>query len=109
MHLKKGDTVVVLSGREEDKGKTGEVTRVLPREGKAIVSGINVRTRHTKPSMTNPQGGKVTKEAPLPVGKLMVVCPACTKPTRIGHAFVADKKVRVCKRCKQHLPEKQGE
>ena len=107
MHLKKGDTVVVLSGRSEsdggNRGKTGEVTKVLPREGKAIVSGINVKTRHMKPSMANPQGGRIEREAPLPTSKLMVVCPACSKPTRIKHVQVEDHNVRACKKCGEQI------
>lgn len=109
MHLKKGDTVVVLSGREEDRGKTGEVTRVLPKEGKAIVAGINIRVRHLKPSMTNPQGGRIEREASLPVSKLMVVCPSCEKPSRLKHVLVEDKQVRACKRCGQQILDKVAE
>ena len=109
MHLKKGDTVMVLSGREQDRGKTGEVERVLIKEGKAIVSGINVKTRHTKPSMANPQGGRIERSAPLPASKLMVVCPACSKPTRIKHAVVEGRNVRACKKCGQQILTKNAE
>ncbi len=110
MHLKKGDTVVVLSGRSKDqggdRGKTGEVTKVLPKEGKAIVQGINVRTRHTKPSMANPQGGRIQSEMPVDTSKLMVVCPACSKPTRIKKVQVEGKNARACKRCNEQIPDK---
>ncbi|MBI6547137.1 MAG: 50S ribosomal protein L24 [Cyanobacteria bacterium NC_groundwater_1444_Ag_S-0.65um_54_12] len=106
MHLKKGDTVVVISGRKEDRGKTGEVTRTFPKEGKAIVAGINNKVRHTKPSMANPQGGRIEREAPLPVAKLMVVCQACNKPSRLKAMFVDNKKFRACKRCGEQIPEK---
>lgn len=110
MHLKKGDTVVVLSGRSKDqggdRGKTGEVTKVLPKEGKAIVAGINVRTRHQKPSMANPQGGRVTMEMPVDASRLMVVCPACSKPTRVKKVLVEGKNARACRRCNEQIPDK---
>ncbi len=103
MHLKKGDTVMVLSGKEQDRGKTGEVERVLIKEGKAIVTGINVKVRHTKPSMANPQGGRIERSAPLAASKLMVVCPACQKPTRIKHVMVEGRSVRACKKCGEQI------
>jgi large subunit ribosomal protein L24 len=109
MHLKKGDTVVVLSGRSQDqggdRGKTGEVTKVLPKEGKAIVQGVNVRTRHSKPSMTNPQGGRIQSEMPVEASRLMVVCPACSKPTRVKKVQVEGRNTRACRRCNEQLPE----
>jgi large subunit ribosomal protein L24 len=95
--IKKGDTVVVIAGK--DKGKTGEVSMVLPSDGKAIVSGINVVTRHVKPSMQNQQGGLVKKESPIHLCKLMPVDPSTGKPTRVGVKTLADgKRVRVAKR-----------
>jgi large subunit ribosomal protein L24 len=88
LHVKKGDTVVVLSGK--DKGKTGKV----------IVEGVNTVKRHTKPSQKLPQGGIVVKEAPLNSSKVMLVCSACDKPTRIKKSALASgKSVRVCKKC----------
>ena len=110
MHLRKGDTVVVLSGRSNekggDRGKSGEVTKVLLKDGKAIVSGVNIRTRHQKPSMANPQGGRIQSEYPIDASRLMVVCPACSKPTRVKIVKVENKNVRACRRCNEHLPEK---
>lgn len=101
-HLKKGDTVMVIAGK--DKGKTGEVTEVLPADHLAKVAGVNVITRHMKPSMANPQGGKVQLEKPLPTSKLMVVCPACTKPSRFKIVTLADgQRLRACKRCNEQL------
>ena len=95
--IKKGDTVVVIAGK--DKGKTGEVTLVMPVEGKAIVTGINVVTRHVKPSLQNQQGGLVKKETPIHLCKLMPVDPSTGKPTRVGVKTLADgKRVRVAKR-----------
>ena len=90
--IKKGDTVVVLSGK--DKGRTGEVVKALPKEGKVIVSGINVHARHRKPSQLNPQGGIERKEAPLHVSKVAIAT-ADGKPTRVRFEVRDGKKVRV--------------
>lgn len=97
LNVKKGDTVVVLSGK--DKGKQGEVLQALPKKGKVIVKDVNKVKRHTKPNQKAPQGGILVKEAPLHASKVMVVCPACNKPTRIAHKLVDGKNVRVCKKC----------
>ena len=97
LHVKKGDTVVVLSGK--DKGKQGKVITAMPKAGKVIVEGVNKVKRHSKPNLKVPQGGIITKEMPLHACKVQVVCPACNKPTRIGHKEVAGKNVRVCKKC----------
>ena len=91
--IRKGDTVVVLSGK--DKGRTGEVTRAMPKEGKVIVSGINVHARHRKPSQLNPQGGIERKEAPLHISKVAIADPKSGKPTRVRFETRDGKKVRV--------------
>jgi large subunit ribosomal protein L24 len=90
--IKKGDRVVVLSGK--DKGRTGEVTKAMPKEGKVIVSGINVHARHRKPSQLNPQGGIERKEAPLHISKVAIAT-ADGKPTRVRFEVRDGKKVRV--------------
>ena len=90
--IKKGDRVVVLSGK--DKGRTGEVTKAMPKEGKVIVSGINVHARHRKPSQINPQGGIERKEAPLHVSKVAIAT-ADGKPSRVRFEVREGKKVRV--------------
>jgi large subunit ribosomal protein L24 len=92
MKIKKGDRVVVLSGK--DKGKTGEVTRSLPKEGKVVVGGINVATRHRKPSQANPQGGLEKIEAPLHASKVAIAT-ADGKPTRVRFEVRDGTKVRV--------------
>ena len=94
--IKKGDKVVVLSGK--DKGKTGEVTKALPKEGKVIVSGVNVATRHKKPTQLNPQGGLERSEAPLHVSKVALADPSTGKPTRVRFEERDGKKVRVAVR-----------
>lgn len=98
MNVKTGDKVVVLSGK--DKGKEGLVIRALPAEGKVIVEGVAVVKKAVRPSAQNQQGGFVEKEAAIDVSNVMLVCPKCGKPTRVGHD-VDDKgdKVRVCKKC----------
>ena len=90
--IKKGDRVVVLSGK--DKGRTGEVVKAMPKDGKVIVSGINVHARHTKPSQVNPQGGIERKEAPLHVSKVAIAT-ADGKPSRVRFEVRDGKKVRV--------------
>ena len=82
LHIKKGDTVYVNSG--DSKGKTGRVLRVLVKEQRAIVEGVNMVTKSTKPNAKNPQGGFVKKEAPLHISNLNVLDPKTGKPTRIG-------------------------
>jgi large subunit ribosomal protein L24 len=91
--IRKGDTVVVLSGK--DKGKTGEVIRSMPKDMKVLVSGVNVAARHRKPTQTNPQGGIERKEAPLHVSKVAVADPKTGKPTRVRFEERDGKKVRV--------------
>ena len=90
--IRKGDRVVVLSGK--DKGKTGEVTRSVPKDGKVIVSGVNVHARHRKATQTNPQGGIERKEAPLHVSKVAIAT-ADGKPSRVRFEVRDGKKVRV--------------
>jgi large subunit ribosomal protein L24 len=92
--IKKGDAVVVLTGK--DKGRRGTVLKVLPTEGRVVVQGINMVQRHTRPSQTNPNGGIVNKEASLHVSNVALV-DANGKPTRVGFKIDGDKKVRVAK------------
>ncbi len=96
MHVKTGDTVVILSGK--DKGKQGKVLEVSPKENKVIVEGLNIATKHVKPRQMGQSGAIVSAEAPMYASKVMAVCPKCGKPTRVGHKIEADgTKSRVCK------------
>jgi large subunit ribosomal protein L24 len=96
--LKKDDTVFVISGK--DKGKRGKVESILLRPGRAIVAGVNVVKRHTKPNPRVMQAGIVEKNAPINLSKLMLVCTKCDKPTRIRTGVTPDgKKARFCKQC----------
>ena len=90
--IKKGDQVVVLSGK--DKGKTGEITKAMPKEGKVVVSGVNIATRHRKPSQTNPQGGLERREAPMHISKVAIATKD-GKPSRVRFETRDGKKVRV--------------
>ena len=94
--IRKGDKVVVISGR--DKGKTGEVVKSIPKDGKVVVSGVNIATRHRKPTQLNPQGGLERKEAPLHVSKVAIADPKTGKPSRIRFEMAGDKKVRIAVR-----------
>ena len=94
--IRKGDRVVVLSGK--DKGKRGEVTKAMPKDGKVVVSGVNVHARHAKPSQARPQGGIVRTEAPLHVSKVALEDPKTGKPTRVRFETRDGRKVRVAAR-----------
>ena len=97
MNVKKGDTVIVLSGK--DKGKKGKVESTVPSESKVVVEGVNMVTCHTKPRRQGEEGGIVRREAPLYASKVQVVCPKCGKGTRVAHKIEDGKKIRVCKHC----------
>ncbi|HIY52140.1 MAG TPA: 50S ribosomal protein L24 [Candidatus Olsenella avicola] len=98
MHVKTGDKVVVLSGK--DKGKEGTILRAKPAEGKVIVEGVAVAKKAVRPNAQNQQGGIIEQEAFIDASNVMLVCPTCGKPTRVGHDVDDEgKKVRVCKKC----------
>ena len=94
--IRKGDQVVVLSGK--DKGKHGEVTQAMPKFGKVVVSGVNIATRHVKPSQADPQGGLKRSEAPLHVSNVAIEDPKTGKPTRVRFEERDGKKVRIAVR-----------
>ncbi len=107
VHVKTGDTVVLRVGKPSDKYsdvekkvlRTGKVVAVSPKEGKVIVEGFKMITKHVKPTRVGQQGGIVKAESPIYACKVMLVCPKCGKPTRVGSAVEGDKKFRVCKKC----------
>ena len=102
MNIRKNDKVVVLSGR--DKGKQGEVLRAMPKEGKVVVQGVSVATKHQKARKQGEESSIIKVETPIYACKVMVVCPKCSKPTRRAHKVTADgKNVRVCKHCGAEL------
>jgi large subunit ribosomal protein L24 len=96
--IRKNDTVMVIAGR--DRGKTGKVLRVMPREGRVVVERLNIVKRHTKPRGAASPGGIVEKEAPIDLSNVMVMCDRCNAPVRIGIKLNADGgKSRICRRC----------
>ena len=100
LQVKTGDTVVVISG--VDKGKSGKIKQAMPKEGKIIVEGVAMVKKHQKPRGQGMQGGIIEQEAAIPACKVMLVCPKCKKPTRVGHTMTTGekaRKVRTCKKC----------
>lgn len=103
MKIKKGDQVIVTTGR--DKGKQGEVLRAMPKTNKVVVQGVNMVKRHTRPSQTS-AGGIISKEAPIDVSNVALIDPETGKPTRVGFTVVDGKKVRVAKKSGKVIAEK---
>ena len=102
MHVKKGDTVKVLSGK--DKGKQGKVLRSVPAKQRVVVEKVNMIKKAMRPTQQNPQGGITTMEAPIHVSNVMLVCPKCSTPTRVSHKREEiGRKVRVCKKCNKEI------
>ena len=101
LHIKKGDTVVVLSG--DDKGVQGEVIATSPEEGKVIVKGVNIIHKHVKPRREGETGGIVDAEGAIYASKVQIVCPKCSKGVRIAHKIENGKKTRVCAKCGAEL------
>lgn len=104
LHIKTGDTVKVLSGK--DKGKKGKVLSTMPNEGKVIVEGVSMASHHTKPRKQGDSGGILKKETPIYASKVMLVCQKCGSAARTGHKFLENgKKVRYCKKCNEMLDD----
>ena len=101
LHIKKGDTVYVNAGN--DKGKTGKVLSVIPDKDRAIVEGINMVSKHTKPNSKQPQGGIIRKEAGIHISNLQLIDPQSGKPTRAGYRFEDGKKIRYAKKSGEEI------
>lgn len=101
MHVKKGDKVMVISGK--DKGKTGVILAAFPKKNRVIVEGVNIVKKHAKPSQLNPQGGIISQEAPIHVSNVMPLDPKTNEPTRVGYQIVDGKKIRIVKKSGQPL------
>lgn len=101
MHVKKGDKVQVISGK--DKGKQGVILQALPKKNRVIVEGINIVKKHAKPSQANPQGGIIDMEAPIHVSNVMPLDPKSNEPTRVGYKIVDGEKVRIAKKSGEEL------
>ncbi|HSX41906.1 MAG TPA: 50S ribosomal protein L24 [Candidatus Saccharimonadales bacterium] len=104
--LKKGDKVLVITGR--DRNKTGVIERVFAKDGKVIVSGLNMVKKHLKRSQQNPQGGIIDKSLPLQISNVMLLDPASNKPTRVGFRVNGQEKVRISKVSKEPIITKEG-
>ena len=106
MKIKKGDTVVVISGEDKlvgDKTETHKVLQAMPASNRVIVEGVNMITRHTKPKKMGEPGGRIEKEAPIDASKVMLYCANCKKGVRVASKVVDGKKVRVCKKCGKEI------
>ena len=101
LHVKTGDMVIVVSG--DDKGKTGKVVEVSPKEGKVIVNGVNLVKKHVRPRPPQENGGIVEVEGAMYASKVQLYCEKCNKPTRAAHKMDGEKKVRVCTKCGAEL------
>ena len=107
MRVNKNDQVIVIAGN--NKGKKGKVLKVFPEKDQIIVEGVHFIKRHTRPSQKSPQCGVVEKEAPIHISNVMVICPKCSTPARLGSKMVIDEvksrknRVRVCKNCREML------
>ncbi|MBM7580779.1 50S ribosomal protein L24 [Jeotgalibacillus terrae] len=101
MHVKKGDKVMVISGK--DKGKTGTVLAANPKADRVIVEGVNIVKKHSKPSQMNPQGGISNMEAAIHVSNVMLIDPKTNEPTRVGYKVEDGKKVRIAKKSGESL------
>ena len=104
MKVKKNDNVVVLTGK--DKKKTGKVLEVMPKANKVVVEGVNVQSKSKKARSANETSQIIKKEGAIDASNVLVICPVCNKATRVAHAVIDDKKVRVCKKCGASLDSK---
>ncbi len=104
LNVKRGDTVVVLAGK--DNGKTGKILVSYPKKNRVLVEGVNIVTKAKKPKSAQEKGGIFKEEAPIDASNVMVICPVCGKATRVAHSIVDGKKSRVCKKCGASLDAK---
>jgi large subunit ribosomal protein L24 len=99
MKVKKGDNVLIIAGK--DKGRTGKITRALPKDAKILVEGINLKKKHVRPKREGEKGQVVDIPAALDISNVKVICPKCGKATRIGYEIKSEQKNRICKKCNQ--------
>jgi large subunit ribosomal protein L24 len=97
MKIRKGDTVLIISGK--DRGKTGKILRALPRENKIVVEGVNLRKKHKKPRRGGEKGQIIVLPAPISASNVKLICSKCAKATRVGYKITGDRKYRICKKC----------
>lgn len=97
LNVKKGDTVVVIAGK--DKGKTGKVLVAMPADNSVVVAGVNIISKHKKPRSAQDKGGIIKRENKIDASNVQIICGSCGKATRVGHSLDGDKKTRICKKC----------
>lgn len=106
MKIKKGDTVLIISGKY--RGKTGKVLKAFPKEMKILVEGVNIVKKHQKPKKEGEKGQIIEIPKPIPVSKAKLICPSCKKATRVGFKIFEEKgekiKIRICKKCQKEIP-----
>jgi large subunit ribosomal protein L24 len=101
MKIKKGDTVLIISGK--DRGRKGKVLKAFPKELKILVEGINLKKKHVRPKREGEKGQIVQIPAPIQISNVKVICPKCGKATRLGYKITENKKSRICKKCGKEI------
>lgn len=101
MKIKKGDTILIISGK--DRGRKGKVLEALPKEKRLVVEGMNLKKKHQKPKRAGEKGQTMAIPASIPVSNVKLICPKCGKATRVGYKIIEEKKFRICKKCGQAL------
>lgn len=101
LKIKKDDEVLVLKGK--DRGKKGKIIRVIPLKRRVVIEGVNMRKKHIRPRKAGEKGNTVFIPASLSVANVQLICPSCSKPSRIGYKIEGKVKVRVCKKCQNHI------
>ncbi len=101
MKIKKGDNVLIISGK--DKGKTGKIMKAFPKEFKVLVEGANLRKKHVRPKKEGEKGQVVELSFPMPASNVKIVCPKCGKAARVGYKTTGEKKARICKKCNNEI------
>lgn len=101
MKIKKGDQVLIISGK--DRGKQGKILDVFPKERKLVIEGANLRKKHTKPRKQGEKGQVVETPAAVSLSNVKLMCSKCGKPTRVGYRILENKKYRICKKCSQEI------
>ena len=101
MKIKKGDTILVISGK--NKGKKGKILRAFPKERKVLIDGVNLMKKHQKPKKTGEKGQIIEKPAPISVSNTKLICSKCSKAVRVGYKIINNKKYRICKKCNKQI------
>jgi large subunit ribosomal protein L24 len=101
MKLKKGDTVLIISGK--DRGKKGKILEAFPKDGRILVEGVNLRKKHQRPKKSGEKGQIISMPGPISISNAKLICPKCGKPTRAGFKILNKNKIRICKKCNQEI------